>query len=131
LIKTKNITAILAHLLPITIAMTFQEVAVEAWMITILGKDRQKGGFAVWIGTGAGWWTGYPLFSCLHGKNIMNSRMFLQCLAFYIVINTIVIILFVAEEKMEPFFKNCNDIKETSKKILSNGMFKLWIKWGI
>lgn len=49
--------------------MTFQEVAVEAWMLTILGKDRQKGGFCIWLGIGAGWWTGYPFFSALNTKS--------------------------------------------------------------
>jgi len=61
-----NIVAIFLYLLPITIIISIQEVATEAWMLTILGEERAKGGFAFRFGKGLGYWIGFPAFTRFH-----------------------------------------------------------------
>lgn len=131
MLSSLDIGRFVSCLLPITIVMTFQEVAVEAWMLTILGDQREKGGYAVWLGIGAGIWTGYPLFSVLNTKGVMLNEDYIFQLAIYIFVCTILIILFVAEEKLEVGLKNCSDYCGALKSVFGNRMFRLWISWGI
>lgn len=61
----------------------------------------------------------------------MTNQGFLQLLAFYVICNTILITIFVAEEKLDSFLKSFSDFKNVTKSVFQNSLFKLWIKWGV
>jgi hypothetical protein len=98
-------------MLPVTIILTIQETAVEAWMLTILGEKRTKGGFAIWMGMGAGWYIGYPVFTRFHSTHMITNYQFLCFMAIYYFVSTLVVIVFVAEQKMERGLKKISDVK--------------------
>jgi hypothetical protein len=98
-------------MLPVTIILTIQETAVEAWMLTILGEKRTKGGFAIWMGMVTGWYIGYPIFTRLHSTNMITNYQFLCFMAMYYFVSTLVVIVFVAELKMERGLKKISDVK--------------------
>jgi hypothetical protein len=98
-------------MLPVTIILTIQETAVEAWLLTILGEKRTKGGFAIWMGMGSGWYIGYPIFTRLQSTNMITNYQFLCFMAMYYFVSTLVVIVFVAELKMERGLKKISDVK--------------------
>lgn len=118
-------------MLPVTIILTIQETAVEAWMLTILGEKRTKGGFAIWMGMGAGWYIGYPVFTRFHSTHMITNYQFLCFMAIYYFVSTLVVIVFVAEQKMERGLKKISDVKHVVASVFANPKFRLWVKWAI
>ena len=105
-IHSLNIKAIFLYLLPINILMAFQDAATDAWVLTILGKEKQKGGLALLFGYSGGFWAGYPLFSVLNTMSYITNQRFLQLFSVYMLCCTVLVTLFVAEEKMESGIKS-------------------------
>jgi hypothetical protein len=98
-------------MLPITTILTIQETAVEVWMLTILGEKSTKGGFAIWMGNLVGWYIGYPIFTKLQSTNMMTNYQFLCFMGIYYFVSNLVVIVFVAELKMERGLKKISDVK--------------------
>lgn len=59
-------------MLPVTICMTIQEVAVEAWILTILGENKAKGSFSINLGIAIGFWVSYPVFTMLSSYKMIQ-----------------------------------------------------------
>lgn len=73
-IDQKQVYSIFFFLLIIATLLSFQDVACDAWMLTILGSEKKVyGSYARWLGDGAGYVIGYNFFTLLNSDDFCKK----------------------------------------------------------